>query len=116
MGDPEQWKKRVEAWRSSGLSAAEYCKGQEFTAGTLYRWSSRLAQAGGGEAVHAVPLARVVRETKLAPAVPGQLTPCARAVIIEVHGARVWVPSGADVATVTVVLEALRAGGRSVAR
>jgi hypothetical protein len=88
MADPEQWKKRVEAWRSSGLSAAEYCKGQEFTAGTLYRWSSRLAQAGGGETVYALPLARVVRETKPAPTVPGQLTPPARQSSSKVSAAR----------------------------
>lgn len=116
MADTEQWKKRVEAWRSSGLSAAEYCKGQEFTAGTLYRWSSGLARTGGSEAVHAVPLVRVVRETKLAPAVPGHLAPPAGAVLLEVHGTRVWVPPGADVATVGVVLEALRAGGRGLER
>jgi hypothetical protein len=57
MADIEVWKKRVEDWRASGQSAGEYCKGQEFTAGTLHRWSSRLAE---------LPQARA-EETSVAP-------------------------------------------------
>ncbi|WP_420821889.1 IS66 family insertion sequence element accessory protein TnpA [Pyxidicoccus caerfyrddinensis] len=45
MANAELWKKRVENWRTSGLSADEYCEGQEFTTGPLYRSSSRLAGA-----------------------------------------------------------------------
>ena len=89
MADTEQWKKRVEEWRASGLGAAEYCKGQEFTAGTLYRWSSRLAESARSEPTEQVPLVRLVRE-------PGQPAPAlarsatrAIEVIIEAHGARV---------------------------
>jgi hypothetical protein len=58
MAHAELWKKRVEDWRASGLSAAEYCKGQEFTTGTLYRWSSRLAEPERSKEGSALPLVR----------------------------------------------------------
>ncbi|ADO73741.1 IS66 family insertion sequence element accessory protein TnpA [Stigmatella aurantiaca] len=111
MANAEQWKKRVADWRASGLSAAEYCKGQEFTTGPLYRWSSRLAEAAGGEAS---PLVRLVRGTQ--PPATAEAAPRAAQVIIEVQGARVLVPPGADVATVGMVLAALGVADRSVAR
>jgi hypothetical protein len=116
MADAELWKKRVEEWRASGLGAAEYCKGQEFTAGTLYRWSSRLAEQARGEVSAEVPLVRLVRAPGLQPPVPAQTAPRAAEVIIEAHGARVLVPPGADAATVGMVLEALGVACRSVGR
>jgi transposase len=36
MANVVLWKKRVEDWCASGLSAAEYCNGQEFTTDPLY--------------------------------------------------------------------------------
>ena len=116
MANAELWKKRVAEWRASGLSAAEYCKGQEFTTGPLYRWSSRLAEAASGEASPAVPLVRLVRGTKPPATAPEEAAPRATEVVIKVRGARVLVPQGADVATVGVVLEALGVAGRSVGR
>jgi len=112
MANAELWKKRVADWRASGLSAAEYCKGQEFTTGPLYRWSSRLEEAARGEASPAVPLVRLVRGTK--PPAPAEAAPRVAEVIIEVQGARVLVPPGATMATVGLVLEALRVADRSV--
>jgi transposase len=116
MADTGQWKKRVEDWRASGLSAGEYCREREFTAATLYRWSSRLALAARSETVHALPLVRLVRAPKVSSPASVEVAPQGAAVIIEVHGTRVLVPPGADVATVGVVLQALGAGGRSLAR
>lgn len=116
MADTELWKKRVEEWRASGLGAAEYCKGQVFTAGTLYRWSSRLAEQARGELSAEVPLVRLVRAPEPQATAPAQTAPRAAEVIIEAHGARVLVPAGVDAATVRVALEALEAAGRSAAR
>jgi hypothetical protein len=106
MAETELWKKRVADWRASGLSAAEYCQGQEFTTSTLYRWSSRLAQPPRGETGPAVPLVRLVRDTPRPVPARAQATPRATEVIIEVPGARVLVAPGADAATVRVALEA----------
>ncbi|ATB45939.1 IS66 family insertion sequence element accessory protein TnpA [Corallococcus macrosporus] len=111
MANAELWKKRVEEWRTSGLSAEEYCRGKEFTPSPLYRWSSRLAKAGRGEEEAAVPLVRLVSSPARVEAAPG-----AGLVVIEAHGARVLVPAGADVATVGVALAALGAASRGGAR
>ena len=116
MADIEVWKKRVEDWRASGQSAGEYCKGQEFTAGTLYRWSSRLAEAAREGVEGAIPLVRLVRGPQPQAPQPVEAAAQSVAVIIEVQGARVLVPPGAQVATVGVALEALGACGRSGAR
>ena len=116
MANAELWKKRVADWQASGLSAAEYCKGQEFTTGPLYRWSSRLAEATSEGASPAVPLVRLVRGTKPTAPAPAEGAPRATEVIIEVQRARVLVPPGADVMTVGVVLEALGVAGRSEGR
>ncbi|MFP2929491.1 IS66 family insertion sequence element accessory protein TnpA [Pyxidicoccus sp. 3LG] len=116
MADAELWKKRVAEWRASGLGAAEYCKGQEFTAGTLYRWSSRLADQARGELSAQVPLVRLVRGPGQEAPPLARVAPRATEVIIEVHGARVLVPAGADAATVRVALEALEAARRGAER
>ena len=116
MADTELWKKRVADWRASGVSAAEYCKGQAFTTGTLYRWSSRLADAARVEGA-ALPLVRLVRDTgPVPPPAAACSAPLAAAVLIEAGGARVLVPPGADAATVRVALEALEAAGWRGAR
>nr|WP_240358745.1 hypothetical protein [Myxococcus vastator] len=86
MANAELWKKRVEEWRTSGLSAEEYCRGKEFTPSPLYRWSSRLAKAGRGEAAAGVPLVRLVSSPARVEGAPG-----AALVVIEAHGARVLV-------------------------
>ncbi|MFB1484572.1 hypothetical protein [Corallococcus sp. RDP092CA] len=111
MANAELWRKRVADWRASGLSAAEHCKGQEFTTGPLYRWSSRLAGTARGETGAVLPMVRLVTTPASVEAAPR-----AAQVIIEVQGARVLVPAGADAATVRVALEALEAAGRSTAR
>ena len=54
------WSKRVHDWRKSGLTAEQFCQGQEYSVGSLRAWSSRLGRASPS-AVPAVALARVVR-------------------------------------------------------
>lgn len=115
MADMKTWEERLKDWRASGLSAEEYCRGKGFSAGTLYRWSSRVRPLGGaaeatpGEA--SVGLVRVVRARAHAEVASPTNGGGTVAVLVEVEGARVVVPSGADAATVAVVLSALRAAG-----
>lgn len=97
------WRKRVEAWRASGLTAEEFSDGRGFAAGTLRWWSSRLGRA---QRRTSIALARVVTRPSVA----------ACAIVVEVAGARVHVPSGTmhdDLATVLGALETrVRGGGR----
>lgn len=115
MADAQTWQERVADWRASGLSAEEYCKGKDFSPGTLYRWSSRVRPTPAGGAAERVPeggvgLVRVVRAPARAQGVSPSVA-VVGAVLVEVEGVRVVVPPGVDVVTVRVVLEALEAVG-----
>ena len=106
MANAETWTKRVEEWRSSGLKAKAFCEGRDFSTQTLYRWAVRLHRAAAEGGPGPVRLARVIRR-------PGPLearaSPPNGAIWVELNGARVVVPHGAERSTVTVVLEALKA-------
>lgn len=85
------------------MSAEKFCEGQEFTAKRLYDWSSRLHRRQAREAAP-IQLARVVRR------VEASMVPVSRSsdpVTVEVQGARILVPAGADARTLAVILEAL---------
>lgn len=115
MADAQTWNERVAEWRASGQAAEEYCKGKDFSPGTLYRWSSRLRPAADKSKEHApvrpherMELVRVVRAP---PRAEAAATAGMGAVLVEVEGVRVVVPPGADAGAVRVVLEALRTVG-----
>ena len=100
MAKAAEWAERIEAWRSSGSTAREYCKGKGFTAGSLLWWSSQLQRAGGKKRPaprRDVRLARVVRRP-IAPAAP---------VVVHVGDARVEVSSEAQVPLLAAVVDAL---------
>jgi transposase len=115
------WVKRVQAWRASGRSAAEFCQGKSFAEGTLRWWVSRLkrladeeAEAGApdtAEGAAEVRLARVVRS-------PGQAVSDERStgevVVIESvrHAMRIAVSRGTDRETLAMVVEVLGLGGQ----
>lgn len=108
MAKAATWAKRVEAWRASGLSAAEFSDGTDFTAGTLRWWSSRLGRAASVRP--RFPLARVVRRS------PGDAAPRDCAILVEIAGARVFVPRGVDRDTLLIVLDALQVHSRDATR
>jgi transposase len=92
-----KWAARVAAWRSSGQTAPEFCKGKEFSPSGLRYWSSRL---GRGEVVREMRMARVVR------ALPTQES-VTSSILVEVGGARIAVPRGFDPEALRAVLTML---------
>jgi len=98
MANAGEWAERVAQWRRSGLSAQEFAASRGFTTGTLRWWSSRLWREA--QKAEGVRLARVVRVAS--PLVPHD------GVVVELHGARVLVPTGVDLATLKTVFAALR--------
>jgi hypothetical protein len=119
----KQWAERVTAWRKSGLSSEEFSRGQEFTAGGLRYWASRVRRAtassgASGQSAETriaaatsprVRLARVVRRrepTRAAPAAPQ-----ATGLTVEVGRARISVGQHFDRDTLAAILELLGAGG-----
>jgi hypothetical protein len=105
MTKASEWAQRVEAWRASGKSAAEYCEKREYTAKSLQWWASRLRRRGlaASEGEATVTLARVVRS-------PHQAIHAAQgaSIVVTLGEARVEVSAGADRAALSMVLQALR--------
>ena len=100
MAKAAEWVERVEAWRSSGSTAREYCKGKAFTATSLLWWSSQLRRAGAKKRPASsgdVRLARVVRRSS---------APCAP-IVVHVGDARVEVSPGTDSRLLAAVMDAL---------
>ncbi len=108
MKTKEIWKKRVEAWKSSGRSSEAFCEGRGFSAGLLRHWAWRLglteSRAAAKEAARPAPapLARVVwtRRPEAADGAQGSIR-------IEIGRARVEVRSGFDAATLAAVVAVL---------
>jgi hypothetical protein len=105
MTKETEWAARVDAWRGSRIRAAEFCKDQEYSATTLYWWSSRLRRsaesaeqgkrarlsppvrrAGELPAPRPVQLARIVRQAT------ASAGPSVAPVIVQIGQIRVEVP------------------------
>ena len=113
------WAPRMAAWRASGKTSEEFCKGRGYTAGGLQHWAHLLSKREEAPMKPVVRVARVVTR----PAVKarqagrgrkveasGTLT---RRLSLEVGEVRIVVERGFDPETLEVVLGVLGAGGRS---
>jgi transposase len=111
MTKAAEWAQRVTAWRASGKSAQEFCRGREYRGKDLQWWSSHLRRRGqalpAGRA--AVRLARVIRKASSPPTAMSSI-------VLELGDARVLLGADVDRATLTTVLEALRAANSGGAR
>ncbi|MFZ5893122.1 MAG: IS66 family insertion sequence element accessory protein TnpA [Myxococcota bacterium] len=112
MTKSEVWRERVETWRGSGKSAAEFCSGQEFSAKSLQWWAWHFgAKKPKKRAATPKPgFARVVAKPDFVKSTRDA------SVVVLVGDARIEIGSGADRAVVSMVLESLRApsaGGRA---
>lgn len=121
----DEWLARVHAWRASGLSASEYCKGKAFTKGSLLTWSSRLGRAGkvprsqvgrkaspaNGSRPSPLRFARLVPSTTMP--VPSPLSTTTSSVMTVVIGSsRIEVSSGFDPSLLRSVVDVLAGGAR----
>ena len=100
MADRTEWARRVSAWRRSGLTAAEFCRGRDFAVSTLRWYSSQLGEIDHVEETPEPAFAKIELRRESSP----------RVVVVELEGARVLVPAGADVDTLADVFDALRRG------
>lgn len=105
MAKASEWMERVDAWRASGLSAAEFCEGREYSAKGLLWWSSHFRRHGkpARSGSTGVALARVVRS----PVEKATPQSASAAIVVRTKRARVEVRSGADQATLSAVFTAL---------
>jgi hypothetical protein len=101
MTKAAEWAARLEAWRTSGKSANEFCAEHGYSAKNLVWWSSHFRRKSAPTAKRQrVILARVVRK-------PLETRPTPVAVVVQIGEARVEVPAGADRAVLAMVLETL---------
>ena len=106
-----RWRRIVEEWRQSGLSAREFAEGRGVSAGMIYAWSSRLGKQGtasGTGTQPATPKFLPVAIIDQAPAAPQERS-CALEVVLP-HGEIIRVSPGADLAHLGRVVAALRGG------
>ncbi len=96
----QRWRERVDAWRTSGLTADAFAAGQTFSASTLRWWSSRLGRAPSVAFLELLP-----RPSTASP-------PPSCDLVIEVGPARVRVTPGFDPTLLTAVVRALAEGAR----
>lgn len=88
------WSGRVQAWRESGVSAAEFARGKGFAASTLRLWSSRVR-----------PLPRLVELVRRPSA--AAVVVSAPELVVEVGAVRVRVGRGFDAELLREVVAAV---------
>lgn len=105
--DRETWAKRVERWRESGLSAAEFAAEIGVTPKSLSWWKWQLGKASAAPATkHQKKTGKVA----VSPLTFVEMTAPVRSEPIEIvfpSGVRVRVPVSADAAALTRVIQAL---------
>lgn len=87
------------------MSAREFSEAREYTATTLYWWSSKLKRGATPEPKQRVRLARVVRKPD------ARSGPRTAPIVVQVGPARVEVGADANADVLSVVLEALASTG-----
>ncbi len=102
----EAWTERVRAWRASGESANEFCRGAGYAANTLRWWSSKLKKESSANlASSEIRLAKVVRTGS-----PKEAAGSAIVIEIPRSGIRIGIERGVDRATLAIVLDTLGVG------
>ena len=95
----EEWSRRVEACRHSGLSVGQWCRENGIAVSTYFSWQRKVFQAL--KEVQDVAFAEVP--------VMERSQPCGHiAAAMEVSGVRIQVYEGADGATLQAILQAAK--------
>jgi len=116
MANASEWRERVAAWRTSGLSAAQFCADKDYSEKSLWHWSSRLGRSaqGGGRGR---PTSGVAPEPRIAVArlVRTGESSSSGSVVVELNGARIEVQGAVPAATLRAVFDGLHeaSAGRS---
>lgn len=129
MANAKTWRKRIDEYRGSGLSAVKFAEGRDFSAHQVWNWAAKFrkddeahpAETGVTPASvtptpalvksSSVRMARLVRVPSQPPRTERSLT---TELSVEMLGIRVVVPRGFDRATFSLVLDAIEARGARV--
>lgn len=102
----DEWAKRVQRWKDSGLEAEKFAESEKLNANTLRWWSSRLRRTPKKAAPP--EFVEVVAGKPARTRVPTQNT--ASLELVMSHGVRVVVPIGFDEKTLRRLLHAVKVG------
>lgn len=107
-----RWRRIVDEWRLSGLSAPEFAKLRRgISAGMIYAWSSRLGKQDAAPATSTQSMAPEFLPVEIIHKVPSAAQEHLRALeVVLPHGEIIRVPPGADMDQLGRVVLALRGG------
>lgn len=103
----DEWAKRVQRWKDSGLEADKFAESEKLNANTLRWWSSRLRRMPKKAAAPAAFVEVIARKPARTRA-PTLNT--ASLELVMSHGVRVVVPVGFDESTLRRLLRAVKVG------
>ena len=92
-----EWAERVTACRSSGQSVKTWCRENDVSEQTYYKWQRRLYE-----------LAQNQQENRFAEITPQRISNNSIAVTVQIGSVELAVYNGADAATVEAVLRAVK--------
>ena len=110
MANASEWRKRVAAWRASGLSAEQFCAGHRVYDGepvALVEPAGPEGKTGRGRRPSPIASEPPVAVARLVRA--GEGSPSG-SVVVELNGARIEVRGAVPAATLRAVFEVLREG------
>jgi transposase len=93
------WKERVQAWRSSGLPAAQFAKGKEFTYSALLYWAKRIPPEAARGFVRVIPTGSVAPRAETR-----------SSLVLEVEGVSIRISRDFDRTLLADVVRALTGG------
>jgi len=91
---PDEWRKRIEEWKQSGVSQAVYCREHNLALATFGYWKRKLERGN--------PQLRLVPIDRSAGRIPGRA-----GIRLEIHGAILEIGPDSDIHILTRVLEVL---------
>jgi len=105
-----RWRRIVEDWRRSGLSAPQYAKGRGISAGMIYVWSSRLAKQDADASIAAEPSPTFLPVAIVEEASASFSQRSSTLEVVLPGGELIRVAPGADLSHLSRVVAALRGG------
>lgn len=106
-----RWRRIVEDWRRSGLSAPDYAEGKGLTAGMIYAWSSRLQKLDAVAVAMSRPATPGFLPVTIIDAAPAAASVRSSALEVVLPGGEVIrVAADADLSHLGRVVAALRGG------
>jgi hypothetical protein len=105
-----RWRRIIDKWRRSGLSAPAFAKRHRISAVTMYGWSSRFSRQDAAQSTEIVTAMPEFMPVEIVDEAPLSSSSTATLEVVLPRGEVIRVPPGADIAQLGRVVAALRGG------